>query len=463
MNMRKNIRFAVLLLALILLCGCGSSKETAPEEISIEVDGETVATLSVANGTEAPTLTAKISPEDYSGELQWSSDDGGVVRITTTEGNSCTISVLKSGTAKITAACGGKSATVKVTVTKNLECLSERETAYFINDNRYSAEQMNLYFVDAYQSFVETYGDYAEYYGLDLESGLSGLSTQYCDYSSDGTWRGYFLECACSNLLYRTALCDWAEENGISLSRSSEETIQQGMEELTQAAEEAGYDSLDTFLEATFGTGITASIYEEFLRRTALAGDAYTYYTEALTYSEEELLEHYSEMGYEDEDNDYPMVTMRHILIFAEEGEDGSYTEDAIAAAHEKILEIYETWTSGEQTEESFAELAEQYSEDTGSIGNGGMYENIYKQQMIDEINDWLFTESRQIGDTTVIDYNGSYVGSHLVLYCGTGENYSHYLSRTDLMDTAISEWEDMLLEAYTPKEGADYTSVGVY
>lgn len=121
------------------------------------------------------------------------------------------------------------------------------------------------------------------------------------------------------------------------------------------------------------------------------------------------------------DDNDYKTVSMRHILINAEADENGEYTDEAKAAAEAKIQEIRTEWEA-DKTEDNFAALAEQYSDDGGSNTNGGLYENIPKNQMVPVVNDFLFAEGRKAGDTDVVFNEGSYVGCHLLYFVGEGE-----------------------------------------
>ena len=54
---------------------------------------------------------------------------------------------------------------------------------------------------------------------------------------------------------------------------------------------------------------------------------------------------------------------------------------------------------SGDATEDSFAALANEKSDD-GNGTTGGLYENVYPGQMVSSFNDWCFDESRQTGNT---------------------------------------------------------------
>nr|MCR5665090.1 SurA N-terminal domain-containing protein [Oscillospiraceae bacterium] len=63
-------------------------------------------------------------------------------------------------------------------------------------------------------------------------------------------------------------------------------------------------------------------------------------------------------------DNHYKPVSVRHILVKAEASEDGTYSEEAKAAAKARAEEILAEYEAGSKTEERFGELANLYSED---------------------------------------------------------------------------------------------------
>lgn len=100
-------------------------------------------------------------------------------------------------------------------------------------------------------------------------------------------------------------------------------------------------------------------------------------------------------------------VNVRHILFMNQ--------EDNMAAAEDAL----EEWKNGEATEESFAELANQYSEDGGSNTNGGLYEGVYQGQMVPTFNDWCFDESRKPGDTGLVE---SDYGVHVMYFSGQAD-----------------------------------------
>ena len=141
------------------------------------------------------------------------------------------------------------------------------------------------------------------------------------------------------------------------------------------------------------------------------------------------------------DDNHYPTVKVRHILIEAEAGEDGTWSDEALAAAKTRAEEILAEWKSGDKTEESFAALAEQYSSDSGSNTNGGLYEDVAKGQMVEEFDAFCFG-GRKPGDTAVVyGSNGQYAGYHVMYYVGEGEQYSDVIARKALSSEAVESW----------------------
>ncbi|MBR0352295.1 MAG: peptidylprolyl isomerase [Oscillospiraceae bacterium] len=161
------------------------------------------------------------------------------------------------------------------------------------------------------------------------------------------------------------------------------------------------------------------------------------------------------------DDNHYPTVSVRHILIKAAEDENGSFTDEAVAEAEAKAEEILAQWKAGEATEESFAALAEEFSEDGGSNTNGGLYENIYKGQMVDSFDEFCFA-GHKYGDTAIVTAtSGNYAGAHIIYYVGEGELYSNYIARQDMLEEDVSAWYDSLKAGYELKEGPAYNLAG--
>lgn len=98
-------------------------------------------------------------------------------------------------------------------------------------------------------------------------------------------------------------------------------------------------------------------------------------------------------------------VNVRHILF--KFTEDSSSTEEPTdeqkKAAKTKAEDALKQWKSGDMTEDSFAALATELSEDTGSSSKGGLYEDVTQGEMVQAFNDWIFDSSRKTDRKSVV------------------------------------------------------------
>lgn len=160
-------------------------------------------------------------------------------------------------------------------------------------------------------------------------------------------------------------------------------------------------------------------------------------------------------------DNAYPTANVRHILIKAVASEDGSYSDEAKATAKARAEELLAQWQAGDMTEESFAALAEEFSEDGGSNTNGGLYGDIAKGQMVQEFEDFCFAGHKP-GDTDIVyGESGSYAGYHVVYFVGQGENYCDSIARAALSNADLESFLTGLQANYQTAERFGIRFVG--
>lgn len=104
---------------------------------------------------------------------------------------------------------------------------------------------------------------------------------------------------------------------------------------------------------------------------------------------------------------DYNTKNVRHILFNVANYE----TEEE---ARDKAEEVLALWNEGEKTEAAFEKLAEEYNEDSSSL-----YENVMLDQMVEEFENWCFDEARVAGDCEIVKTTYGY---HIVYFVGDGE-----------------------------------------
>ena len=161
------------------------------------------------------------------------------------------------------------------------------------------------------------------------------------------------------------------------------------------------------------------------------------------------------------DDNHYPTAMVRHILVKVESSADGSYSDKAKAAAKARAEELLAEFLAGDGSEESFAAMASLYSEDTGSRDRGGLYENVYKGQMVKEFDAFLF-EGHKPGDTGLVyGENSNYAGYHVMYYAGEGELYSSMLAEDSLRSRDMEEWMAEITAPCTVTAGLSLDRVG--
>ena len=122
----------------------------------------------------------------------------------------------------------------------------------------------------------------------------------------------------------------------------------------------------------------------------------------------------------------------------------------------QKAQDILDQWKAGEATEESFAALATEYTEDPGSATTGGLYENVVPGQMVTEFNDWCFNAERKPGDTDLVQTS---YGIHIMYFVSADETeYWYSCASADLSAERVNE---MLTEAMENYEmNVEYTKI---
>ena len=222
-----------------------------------------------------------------------------------------------------------------------------------------------------------------------------------------------------------------AKEEADSLLEAAQSGAAQGALSFAEAvAETMGDEAEATEIKNLFGYSVTSGygVMAEWLLDSAREpGDMAVLENEGVGY-------YVVCFNSRSDNSDYNGVAFRHILVNVEdEDEDGEFSEEEIEAAEQKIQEIRDEWISDGETEDAFAALANANSDDTGSNGSslysteGGLYEHVAKDQMVEPINDWIFDDARQSGDSEIIYVESSnYTGYHLVYFVGE-DGYSYH------------------------------------
>lgn len=339
-------------------------------------------------------------------------------------------------------------------------------------------EQLSFYFWGEYFYYVNNYG-----FSFDASLPLDEQTYQEETDDSTGetvvtTWEDYFMESAKTSIVQTVALKQAAEAEGFTMPEDYQSEYNSVIEAMTTNAASAGFTDADgngdvlAYIQDSYGSNATVEEFEAYLYDSYYVSAYSDSVYNGFTYDDAQVEEYYDDnaeelQSYGIEKSDLPNVNVRHILIEPEStdeeaaDEDSSTVEDsaseeaseeaAWAAAEEKAQEILAEWEAGEATEDSFAELAETYSADTGSNTNGGLYEDVYPGQMVTEFNDWCFDADRQAGDTAIVKTSYGYHIMYFVSF--TDEYYYKTVAEQELRYSDYRAYVQDLVAAYTAEE----------
>ena len=291
-------------------------------------------------------------------------------------------------------------------------------------DSQLTNAQLQIYYWLEVQNFLANYGSYISYIGLDISQ---PLDTQACTFSDTPmTWQQYFLEAALADWHNYAALAEEAEANGFELEQEYADMIAAMPETLATDAGVQGFGSAEEFLAYNVGKGASIADYQAYMTTYYQGFMYFQSQYEAMLPTDEELdtyfTEHEEEYAQQGVTRDGVYVDVRHILVLPEGATvetiyTETFSEEAWAVGEKNANDILNQWLSGEKTEDSFAALAEEFSQDPGSNTNGGLYTDVYVGMMVEEFENWCFDEARQVGDYGIVK---TALGYHIMYFSGS-------------------------------------------
>ena len=325
--------------------------------------------------------------------------------------------------------------------------LAEKDTVVAtMGEHVLTNSQLRIYYRSAISSFLNTeYGYYMMMYGM-LDY-TQPLDTQMSS-EGDMTWQQFFVQYSLDNWRLTQALALKAEENGVEMNPEDQEYLATMQTTLEQLAANNGL-SVEDMLAADFGIGMTYEDFEEY-QALYLQGSPYYDAEVAKLVPTEEEVEAYFDANEESfassgitKDSKY--VDVRHILVqvkggFADVNGNMTHTDEEWATCEAEAQAILDAWLAGDKTEDSFAALANEKSEDPGSNTTGGLYEDVYMGQMVEPFETWCFDENRQYGDYGLVQTSYGY---HVMFFVGSQPMWQEYAR-----SAWVNEQTDLLLDA---------------
>ena len=306
--------------------------------------------------------------------------------------------------------------TCKGSYTAQMDSFNGDAVVATMGESKLTNTELQTYYWMQVYDFLNQYGSYASMFGLDYTKPLD------MQMSLEGTmtWQQYFLDAALDTWSNYQAMCHEAKAAGYVLEEEYAIYLEELPGDLADSAEQMGYESAEDMIRRDMGPGATIDSYMSYLNNYYLG---YMYYGDTLeqipvtdadieAYFEAHA-EEYKANGLEKTDERY--VDVRHILITPEGGD--TATEEQWAAAEQKANEVLNEWLTKNPDEDGFAVMAQVYSQDPGSASNGGLYEDVYVGQMVEEFENWCFDAARKTGDYGIVKTNYGY---HIMYFVGS-------------------------------------------
>ena len=439
--------------------------------------------------------------------------------------------------------------------------IAKNATALTIDDQKYSAAEVNYYYWNGYNNFLNNYSYLVSYMGLDTTQApskqvMNETAATMLGAEAGSTWKDYFMDQAEQQMAAIQNVLKIAKAEGYTYSESVQAQYDSTLEAVSTTAKANGFTTGD-YLKNAYGPLMTEKIFQEQLMRTAQYSDYINNHYNELTFTEDEINAAYAAdpntydfvsyesvairgaavsttdaegnlvepteeesaaaleaarqaaeemlsaymsgksleaLAAENENASYtkttegtyyetdllnwlfdgsrkagdytllesgttfyvvvfydryrdenPTIDVRHILLNPEAGEkvegDEGYEEEVAqlkADARAKAEALLAEWKAGDATEETFAAMAMEHTQDGGSMYTGGLYEFVYEGKMTPAFNDWCFDPAREPGDTDVVDTT---YGSHVMYFVKKNVPYWQSGVIAALKSNAHTEW----------------------
>ena len=300
--------------------------------------------------------------------------------------------------------------------------------------------ELQIYYWQEVNSFLNQYGSYAPYFGLDY---TQPLDTQPCGIMEGRTWQQYFLSCALDSWRTNQAVSAQADAENYEMEQELTEYLAMIPANIQTQAISGGFASAEELLAYNVGAGATVDDYVKFMEVYYRGYSYFNHFYSNLTATEEEITEMFEQneetFAQQGVTRDTKTVNVRHILIYPEGADSNTvrtetFPDEAWAAAEVTAQELLDQWLQGDQSEESFAALAEEHSGDLGSSANGGLYTDVHEGEMVEEFNAWCFDPERQVGDYGIVK---TIFGYHIMFYSGETLQWPIYAENAVIEDKA--------------------------
>lgn len=308
-----------------------------------------------------------------------------------------------------------------------------------INGEEISRVEFDYNYNVVKNNYMDQYGSYMAYFGLDVNS---DLSTQ--QYSDNLSWQDYFEQQTVDSMLRSKALKAQAEAAGFTYDVDAEyANFKQGV---ADKAKEQGVSEKE-LLQQMYGSLATFGRIEKFAKESIYVNAFYTQVSDEKAPTDDAI-----QTYYEEHTQDYDSVDYYQTVIKAELPTEPTELADPVEETDSTDTTSSEDTAyqpSDAEIEKAMADAkaltadAEDKVTTDGELKEGGKYSGTSSL-----IRDWLYDASRKEGDSTIIEDNNGhqyYVISFVKRYLDqTPSADLHIIMATDGNgQTILDDWKN--------------------
>lgn len=315
--------------------------------------------------------------------------------------------------------------------------LERKTTAATINgDTKISAAELNHYYMDTVNQFMNQFGNYLSLTGLDS---TKPLDEQIQDEETNTTWADYFLQDATKRMKSVYAVYNDAVAQGYTLSDTAKTQLDMTVSNMAAYAKIYGYPDANSYIKAVYGQGCNEETYRQYAEIQLIASEYAKDHSESLTYNdaalraaEAENFNAYSSYSY----HSY-FVGASHFYEGGTTGEDGKVTysdeekQAGLKAAEKAAQDLLDQKPA---TAEEFDKAIGAMSVNADTDAKSTVFDRVLYSQIGQIFRDWVTDAQRTAGDMTVIpnetettNEDGSttktVTGYYVVMFDGSTDN----------------------------------------
>ena len=284
--------------------------------------------------------------------------------------------------------------------------LERNTTAATINgDTKISAAELNHYYMDTVNQFMNQFSNYLSLTGLDS---TKPLDEQIQNEETNTTWADYFLQDATKQMKSVYAVYNDAVAQGYTLSDTAKTQLDMTVSNMAAYAKIYGYPDAGSYIKAVYGQGCNEETYRQYAEIQLIASEYAKDHSESLTYddaalraAEAENFNAYSSYSY----HSY-FVGASHFYEGGTTDADGKTTysdeekQAGLKAAEKAAQDLLDQKPA---TAEEFDKAIGAMSINADTDAKSTVFDRVQYSQIGQIFRDWVTDAQRTAGDMTMI------------------------------------------------------------